>query len=100
MYQLNWGNKIQKFVKKVDNDANTDQKVWNKETGILNDRKTTTLQPSIVIKRPVDQSLSPAVKFIHQNSDLYYKYQDLWLYYEEARNKVQFKRLKQFIDIK
>ena len=93
--------KIQKFVKKVDNKScNPEQKGIYTKALELNDRNKATMQQDIFTKRPVGENLPPFVKFIHQNSDLYYKYQDLCLYYEEARNKVQLKHLRKFIDVK
>ena len=91
--------KIKKFMKRVDSQ---DQFGGRRASQISENNLLSQSQIMLnsIPKRPPPPSLPPSVKFIHQDSDLYLKYQDLCLYYEEARKKLKLQHLKQLIDIK
>lgn len=92
--------KIQKFIKNIEFKENTCPLMSQRDGTNSSNIEFQNAPLSSIGKREAPKDQPPSVKFIHEDSDLYLKYQDLCLYYEDARRKVQLKHLKALVDIK
>jgi hypothetical protein len=92
--------KIKNFIKTVE----LDEKIGNKTVNIdmIKEQRDRESQIGIdtIKKRAPDENLPPTVKYIHQHPELYLKYQNLCLYYEEAKSEIGLNNIKSFLNIK
>jgi hypothetical protein len=73
--------KIQKFIKNIESEKSETRTM---HTEVQDKQYESSYFQDSVTKRKPRPDLSATVKYIHQDPDLYTRYQDLCLYYEET----------------
>lgn len=89
--------KIQSFINTVELTENSEER---KLANDLIEKNVVENKVDSIAKRPPPNHFPPAVRYIHQNNDLYLKYQSLCLDYEEAKSAVTLNCVRTFINIK
>jgi hypothetical protein len=89
--------KIQKFIKKIESDKSETKTM---HTEVQDKRYESSYFQDSVTKRKPTPGLSATVKYIHQDPEIYNRYQDLCLYYEETVKTINLRWIKVFLNIK